>query len=66
MTLGALRFVHASLQAFAKAFSTTPDDLDMHVVYDVSHNIAKVAHRLSRPGWARPGPVVSVGRLEQS
>eukprot|EP00051_Salpingoeca_urceolata_P028473 m.487065 g.487065 ORF g.487065 m.487065 type:complete len:525 (+) comp24766_c0_seq1:164-1738(+) len=29
-------------QAFAKAFKTTPDDLDMHVIYDVSHNIAKV------------------------
>lgn len=29
-------------QAFAKIFSSTPDDLDMHVVYDVSHNIAKV------------------------
>jgi len=29
-------------QAFAKTFSSTPDDLDMHLVYDVSHNIAKV------------------------
>ncbi len=29
-------------QAFAKMFKTSPDDLDMHVVYDVSHNIAKV------------------------
>ena len=29
-------------QAFAKMFHTTPDDLDMHLVYDVSHNIAKV------------------------
>ena len=29
-------------QAFAKMFKTTPDDLDMHLVYDVSHNIAKV------------------------
>lgn len=29
-------------QAFAKVFNTTPDDLDMHVIYDVSHNIAKV------------------------
>ena len=32
----------ACLQAFAKMFQTTPDDLDMHVIYDVSHNIAKV------------------------
>ena len=23
-------------------FHSTPDDLDMHVIYDVSHNIAKV------------------------
>ena len=29
-------------QAFAKTFNSTPDDLDMHVIYDVSHNIAKV------------------------
>eukprot|EP00878_Enallax_costatus_P005341 GHUV01005610.1.p1 GENE.GHUV01005610.1~~GHUV01005610.1.p1 ORF type:complete len:431 (+),score=152.10 GHUV01005610.1:758-2050(+) len=29
-------------QAFAKQFHRTPDDLDMAVVYDVSHNIAKV------------------------
>lgn len=29
-------------QAFAKMFNSTPDDLDMHLVYDVSHNIAKV------------------------
>ena len=29
-------------QAFAKMFETSPDDLDMHVIYDVSHNIAKV------------------------
>jgi RNA-splicing ligase RtcB len=29
-------------QAFAKQFNSTPDELDMAVVYDVSHNIAKV------------------------
>lgn len=28
-------------QAFAKIFHTSPDDLDMQLVYDVSHNIAK-------------------------
>ena len=28
-------------QAFAKIYKTTPDALDMHVIYDVSHNIAK-------------------------
>merc|ERR1712112_140688 len=29
-------------QSFAKMFQMDPDDLDMHVIYDVSHNIAKV------------------------
>ena len=29
-------------QAFAKQFGAAADDLDMAVVYDVSHNIAKV------------------------
>lgn len=29
-------------QAFAKQFGKTPEELDMHVIYDVSHNIAKV------------------------
>ena len=33
-------------QAFAKVFSASPDDLDMAVVYDVSHNIAKVEEHL--------------------
>lgn len=34
-------------QAFAKAFDSTPDDLDMHIVYDVSHNIAKFEEHIS-------------------
>lgn len=29
-------------KAFAKQFGKTAEELDMHVVYDVSHNIAKV------------------------
>ena len=33
------------LKAFAKMFNSTPDDLDMHVVYDVSHKIAKARGR---------------------
>lgn len=33
-------------QAFAKQFNSQPDDLDMHVVYDVSHNIAKVEQHM--------------------
>ena len=35
-------------QAFQKMFKQQADDLDMHVVYDVSHNIAKV--RPPKPG----------------
>jgi tRNA-splicing ligase RtcB len=33
-------------QVFAKMFNSTPDDLDMHVIYDVSHNIAKVEQHI--------------------
>merc|ERR1711939_1074606 len=33
-------------QAFAKQFNSTPDDLDMHLIYDVSHNIAKVEEHM--------------------
>jgi len=33
-------------QAFAKQFHCSPDDLDMHVIYDVSHNIAKVEEHM--------------------
>lgn len=29
-------------QAFSKKFNLSPDDLDMHVIYDVSHNVAKI------------------------
>jgi len=29
-------------RAFAKTFDKSPEELDMHLVYDVSHNIAKV------------------------
>lgn len=38
-----LNFFH---QAFAKQFHLTPDDLDMHVIYDVSHNIAKIEEHI--------------------
>ncbi|CEM01762.1 unnamed protein product [Vitrella brassicaformis CCMP3155] len=33
-------------QAFSKVFGASPDDLDMHVIYDVSHNIAKIEEHL--------------------
>jgi tRNA-splicing ligase RtcB (3'-phosphate/5'-hydroxy nucleic acid ligase) len=33
-------------QSFAKVFNSTPDDLDMSVVYDVSHNIAKIEEHI--------------------
>lgn len=33
-------------QAFAKTFGRSPDEMDMHIVYDVSHNIAKVEEHI--------------------
>ena len=42
---GAISFL--AREAFAKVMKMSPDDLDMHVVYDVSHNIAK--HEVSLP-----------------
>lgn len=33
-------------QAFAKVFSQSPEDLDMHLIYDVSHNIAKMEEHI--------------------
>lgn len=35
-------------QAFSSVFEQTADDLDMHLIYDVSHNIAKIEVRKSR------------------
>ena len=47
-------------QAFAKLFKQSPDELDMNVIYDVSHNIAKVCNGCS---WVTrvvpPDPIVS-------
>lgn len=42
-------------QTFAKMFETTPDDLDMHVIYDVSHNIAKMEEHMVD---GRPTPLL--------
>lgn len=33
-------------QAFSKTFTSNPDDLDMHVIYDVSHNVAKIEEHM--------------------
>eukprot|EP00397_Hematodinium_sp_SG-2012_P035158 GEMP01037790.1.p1 GENE.GEMP01037790.1~~GEMP01037790.1.p1 ORF type:complete len:508 (+),score=118.94 GEMP01037790.1:101-1624(+) len=33
-------------QAFAKVFNQSPEDLDMHLIYDVSHNIAKMEEHI--------------------
>merc|ERR1719311_1869564 len=33
-------------QAFAKVFNQSPEDLDMHLIYDVSHNIAKIEEHM--------------------
>lgn len=38
--------------AFAKQFKTSADDLDMHLIYDVSHNIAKIEDHII-PGTNR-------------
>ena len=46
-------------QAFQKMFKQQADDLDMHVVYDVSHNIAKVCVWSSDPFVSAP-PVCCV------
>lgn len=35
-----------SRQAFGKVFNCAADDLDMHLIYDVSHNIAKVEEHM--------------------
>lgn len=37
---------HLVRQAFAKMFKRSAEDLDMHLVYDVSHNIAKVEEHI--------------------
>ncbi|CAF0746799.1 unnamed protein product [Didymodactylos carnosus] len=37
-------------QAFARIFKTAPDDLDMHLIYDVSHNIAKIEEHVMGDG----------------
>ncbi|KAI3384739.1 hypothetical protein SNEBB_004692 [Seison nebaliae] len=37
---------HLTRQAFANCFNTSADDLDMHLIYDVSHNIAKEEEHL--------------------
>lgn len=33
---------HLTRQAFSKTFNSNAEDLGMHVIYDVSHNVAKV------------------------
>merc|ERR1712210_61782 len=33
-------------QAFSKVFNQSPEDLDMHPIYDVSHNIAKIEEHM--------------------
>ncbi|KAG2469079.1 RTCB ligase, partial [Polypterus senegalus] len=37
---------HLTRKAFEKVFSSTPEDMDMHVIYDVSHNIAKIEEHM--------------------
>lgn len=33
-------------EAFSKVFGSTPEELDLHVVYDVSHNVAKIEEHI--------------------
>ncbi|OAF67069.1 hypothetical protein A3Q56_05203 [Intoshia linei] len=33
-------------QAFSKLFQQSPDELDMHLIYDVSHNVAKIEEHM--------------------
>ena len=47
MPRSSLHSVISLFQAFAKVFKSTPDDLDMHMIYDVSHNVAKVEEHVS-------------------
>lgn len=42
-------------QAFSSVFDQAPDDLDMQVVYDVSHNIAKIETHMVND---RPTPLL--------
>ena len=44
------RLIRLYLKAFARCFNSTPDDLDMHLIYDVSHNIAKVEEHVMSDG----------------
>ena len=37
----------AARNAFKQVFQKEPREMDMHVIYDVSHNIAKVTKRVS-------------------
>ncbi|KAL0230466.1 hypothetical protein PCE1_004025 [Barthelona sp. PCE] len=37
---------HLARQSFANVFDKTPEELDMHLIYDVSHNIAKMEEHI--------------------
>lgn len=37
---------HLTRQAFAKVFGRSAEEMDMHLVYDVSHNIAKIEEHM--------------------
>ncbi len=47
--------VHRVREAFAKVFHRDPEALDMHIIYDVCHNIAKVEKHSSTARAASPG-----------
>lgn len=37
---------HLAREGFSKVFGTNADDLDMNVIYDVSHNVAKIEEHM--------------------
>ncbi len=52
--------VHRIREAFQQVFHKDPEALDMHIIYDVCHNIAKVERHSGRRGLA--GTSSSTGR----
>ena len=37
---------HLAREGFSRVFNSNPDDLDMNVIYDVSHNVAKIEEHM--------------------
>ena len=48
--------LHRIRECFAQVFKRTPEEMEMHQVYDVAHNIASPASIMSLP----PAPTITV------